>query len=775
MNTELSWFDRNIIPLTKAYRDFIKAKESTPPERWNWDGERKFTNQQKKFLEIYKNREGKKQFTAAAPRFSEPVIPEQEKKAETIKNPKMISQLGTSEEQYIVGKITKYDLFGEVSEVKDYWSAEDYLKALENQADRINFQNETFLRDPELLKKVDDFVLGRENAYSLEHYIEMVKSEIPVDPVLHTPSDIFKLNNKILDQKQKGLEGIVGQLFFFEPRGAIVEVMKYTSSEAYINAIKTEFESNINNFKFDTVLRDPELVKKVEDLVYDVYGEDNPNSLEFYIDLVAKENILERYVKVPGSFSSAKNEIIDLISDDNLLEIKSLKEKDISNEMRADNFSTIGLLRDDIDKIDEVLFERNNNVSILPDNDLDSIADKIQKYFHIEEEASIPLHTPSGKEFLKQAIEVANMPDELQKEVLQFIVLIPPTAPEPHEYRDDSIDQGQGYYEKAYDNYKTVVEPKYIEKMYVLTQTLKQNNISIDKLPVFDEFKANYFATFVGELKRNFKNEISRFHLDEFIDQDMAAATYSKDTEQLQYHKNQLKYLGFGEGEKLHKDLQYGIDSNARTFEINTQSNNTQLGNIVDFTIQYARLDQGEIFLNSYDGHLTNEKGENITQNFKVTKDNHFTAKEAINLLEGRSVKIEYTNPLTDLREQAFVKLNLSEEKNHSGNYNFQTFRESYGINTRQIVENSNIIFDRPELKEKAISSLEKGDIVNVQINVDDRITKIHAVLNPQYKTLNLYDSGMNRINSNKPIQGLDDGQQQDKSNVRQQSISRGI
>jgi hypothetical protein len=38
--------------------------------------------------------------------------------------------------------------------------------------------------------------------------------------------------------------------------------------------------------------------------------------------------------------------------------------------------------------------------------------------------------------------------------------------------------------------------------------------------------------------------------------------------DQEKYLKDQLKYLGFGEGEKLHKDLADGINSAEKNFEI---------------------------------------------------------------------------------------------------------------------------------------------------------------------------------------------------------------
>jgi hypothetical protein len=56
---------------------------------------------------------------------------------------------------------------------------------------------------------------------------------------------------------------------------------------------------------------------------------------------------------------------------------------------------------------------------------------------------------------------------------------------------------------------------------------------------------------------------------------------------------------------------------------------------------------------------------------------------------------------------------------------------------------------------------------------MDDKVVDGKAVLNPQYKNLNLYDSEMNRINTNKPLQGLDNEEKNEKATVREQSIKR--
>ncbi len=103
----------------------------------------------------------------------------------------------------------------------------------------------------------------------------------------------------------------------------------------------------------------------------------------------------------------------------------------------------------------------------------------------------------------------------------------------------------------------------------------------------------------------------------------------------------------------------------------------------------------------------------------------------------------------------------------------FQNFYQNYGVDTEKIVEKSNLIFDKPEYKENTNKSLEKGNVVKVKFEMDDKVVDGKAVLNPQYKNLNLYDSEMNRINTNKPLQGLDNEEKNEKATVREQSIKR--
>ncbi|MDN5478058.1 MAG: hypothetical protein L0G39_14060, partial [Chryseobacterium sp.] len=56
MEDELNWKDRNITPRTGAYKNFVKDMESMSPEHFFRDGERTFTDREKKFMSIYQSK-----------------------------------------------------------------------------------------------------------------------------------------------------------------------------------------------------------------------------------------------------------------------------------------------------------------------------------------------------------------------------------------------------------------------------------------------------------------------------------------------------------------------------------------------------------------------------------------------------------------------------------------------------------------------------------------------------------------------------------------------
>mgnify|MGYP003602330793 CR=1 FL=1 len=221
----------------------------------------------------------------------------------------------------------------------------------------------------------------------------------------------------------------------------------------------------------------------------------------------------------------------------------------------------------------------------------------------------------------------------------------------------------------------------------------------------------------------------------------------------ISFLKDQIKYLGFGEEKDFLKKLEEKIKKKKKSFSISTSSDKTSFQNKIDFKLHFNKSEEtNNVFFNKFDATLTNEKRNLNLQHTFAVKNNGFTAKQSINLLEGRAVKTELTNPTSQEKETAFVKFKLNEEKNEKGNFKLQVYNKNYGINTANIVDKSNLVFKDEKHKEITIKSLEKGNIVAVKMKDRNKEIEGKAVLNPQYKMLNLYDNNMKRLNTNDAV-----------------------
>ena len=250
---------------------------------------------------------------------------------------------------------------------------------------------------------------------------------------------------------------------------------------------------------------------------------------------------------------------------------------------------------------------------------------------------------------------------------------------------------------------------------------------------------------------------------------------------QLNYLKNQVKYLGLGEDTKLHKNLENAILSPEDKVTVRAEynyPNRLMKGNTATFDLNLTKTEQGGVFLNSYRANLTTKNGEERSQTFKVQKENNITAKEAINLLEGRSVKIEHdvvnkeTGELS--RTESFIKLNMKEPKTDYGNYKYEWYnKNAYGVDIDNIMQKSNLTFANDIERERTKKHLEKGNITQVTFQQENLQIQGFAVLNPQWKMLNLYDNAMNRVTIQNQLVKPEVTQSQQKNNVPEHSISR--
>lgn len=660
MEDELNWMDRNITPRTGAYKNFVKEIENTSPEQFFRDGERMFTNKEKKFMSIH-----------------------QSKGREVI--------------------------IGSNFTLKTFFNS--------NQ----DFPLEDKFNDPaELVRFIEKQQLNYK-VLILQNNRELTESIIDSEAMKHKVlSDLWAQE---LEKKTDLSSGLT-----------------YTQ-------IDEKQAQHYRNYEVKAA-------KLSSEGVHEIDMTDLEENADFFLDEVFEENLTPAS-DLPDGW--AWNDY-----DDGSGSLKSPSgHRYYSYDMQTQEYTLPYVRREwtgmrDFYDAPKSLYEFKSYV----ENDIKAKAVQNNLYPKLSEEEKNDIlnHKSFNKEneFILKNLQITSSQRKAYSEKMEFgttngdysltnkqLDQIPDVLDGHDLSKNDKYALAFGLFEKPEDgeSYEILISGE-ILKIY-----LKEGSLPKTRILTINEIKFNNQNPNIMETQQEF--------------------------DQVQYLKSQLKYLGFGESEKLHKDLEKGINSKKQQFEIETISDKTLPDNKVDFTLKFNKTERGGVFFNSYNAKLTNEKSEEISHNFPVNRESTFTAKEAVNLLEGRTVKIEFINPKTEQQEPAFVKFNFDEPKTEKGNYEFQNFYKNYGVDTAKIVEKSKLIFDKPEWKESTIKSLEKGNIVKVKFELDDKVVEGKAVLNPQYKNLSLYDQDMNRINTNKPLEGLENDNKHDKNNVKEQSIKR--
>jgi hypothetical protein len=133
------------------------------------------------------------------------------------------------------------------------------------------------------------------------------------------------------------------------------------------------------------------------------------------------------------------------------------------------------------------------------------------------------------------------------------------------------------------------------------------------------------------------------------------------------------------------------------------------------------------------------EPEKNKTHVFYTTKDVRIGAREAFNLLQGRSVFKEIA-PTDGDNYTAWIKLNFGEKK-LDGNYKIVKFRTYIGYDFGGILNRYPIreLGDR-DLKAGIIVALKRGDLQMVTfLKPSGKIEKKLIEANPQRQTINIY------------------------------------
>ncbi len=212
-----------------------------------------------------------------------------------------------------------------------------------------------------------------------------------------------------------------------------------------------------------------------------------------------------------------------------------------------------------------------------------------------------------------------------------------------------------------------------------------------------------------------------------------------------EYLRDQVKYTGFGEG--LENDLKQKIQEGNPEFKLAYE---TKYGNdTVNATLNFSQSKQSDMyFFNSYQVNVPKENSsETMEQTFYINKGNNITLKEGYNLMEGRSVNKDLTNKEGQVYN-AWVQMDFKQSDNN-GNFKLKHYHENYGYDLEAVLSKHPIReLGNEEYKSNLMDSLKKGNLQSATFQVNGAEQKQYIEANPQFKTINIYDSSMQRVDN---------------------------
>lgn len=211
-----------------------------------------------------------------------------------------------------------------------------------------------------------------------------------------------------------------------------------------------------------------------------------------------------------------------------------------------------------------------------------------------------------------------------------------------------------------------------------------------------------------------------------------------------EFLKDQLKFTGFGE--TLENVLKENLQKEKNDFQLKHEVSFGK--DLLSLDLNFKKSDQSDMyFFNSYKLGLHKENSKEVLeQTFYINKDSNITVKEAYNLLEGRSVNKDLKNREGEVYN-AWLKMDFK-EADASGNFKINHYHQNYGYDLEANLAKHPIKeLENTKFKDDLINSLKKGNVQSVTFLTDGVEKKQFIEANPQFKTINVYDGSMQRIN----------------------------
>ena len=218
--------------------------------------------------------------------------------------------------------------------------------------------------------------------------------------------------------------------------------------------------------------------------------------------------------------------------------------------------------------------------------------------------------------------------------------------------------------------------------------------------------------------------------------------------------KEQLKLTGFGSD--MSEELKAKMETLQPDFQLQHQAKFGEKE--MNYTLNFRKSDtQDNYFFNSYKATLSMENAPGVSNTFYV--DQRITAKEAFNLLEGRSVQKKYNHhelvkengkefhkAIKNSTYDVWVKLNFT-DADKTGNYPLKKYGEKHGFDLEEKlselpIRQMNNVDDKKDL----VSTLKKGNVASVTFEQDGKTENRYIEANPRAWSINVYDSNMSLI-----------------------------
>jgi hypothetical protein len=231
-----------------------------------------------------------------------------------------------------------------------------------------------------------------------------------------------------------------------------------------------------------------------------------------------------------------------------------------------------------------------------------------------------------------------------------------------------------------------------------------------------------------------------------------------------EYLKDQVKYTGFGE--TLEGELKEKMQKEEPDFTLNHTAkygNDTAIA-----TLNFKKSDQSDMFFfNSYKVELQKENSkEALEQTFYINKGSNITMKEAYNLMEGRSVNKDLTNKEGELYN-SWLQIDFK-QADANANFKLNQYHQNYGYDLEATLAKHPIKeLENPKYKEDLINSLKKGNLQSATFLKEGNEIKQYIEASPQFKTINVYDSNMQRIDNRH-------SKEEKQSETQQASVKQG-